>query len=79
MIPQVVHHRDLIEPIKNSDIKDAELLSMEKLTVIRRVAGIFLSEQDTYYASHREKVWQNASTGSLLSYSYAHELTAIRE
>jgi len=76
--PQMNNYKDLLQPIKESDIAKAEPLSRRELAIIAKVARIFPKDQDVYDASHREEVWQDALTGSLLPYSSAHELTEIQ-
>jgi hypothetical protein len=75
--PQLNCYRDLVKPIKASDINDAEPLSDEELRIIQRVAEKFPTEQEVYDAAHREKVWIEAETGALIPYTCAHELTEI--
>ena len=75
--PQMNNYRDLIKPIKDSDVNDAEPLSEEELRIIHQVAERFPNEEGVYNAAHREKVWQESSTGALIPYSRANELTEI--
>ena len=75
--PQLNNYRDLVKPIKASDINDALPLSDEELRIIQRVAEKFPTEQDVYDAAHREKVWIETETGALIPYACAHELTEI--
>ena len=75
--PQLNNYKDLVKPIKASDESDAEPLSTEELRIIRKVAEKFPGEEAVYEAAHREKVWQEAATGSLIPYSCAYELTEI--
>lgn len=75
--PQLNNYRDLVRPIKESDINAAEPLSEEELRIIHRVAANFPTEQDVYDAAHREKIWMKTETGGLIPYSCAHELTAL--
>lgn len=75
--PQLNNYRDLVKPIQESDIKDAESLSQEELRVIDQVAETFPDEQEVYDAAHREKIWLEAKTGVLIPFSCAHELTEI--
>jgi hypothetical protein len=60
--PQLNNYRDLVKPIQESDIKDAEPLSQEELRVIHQVAEAFPNEQEVYDAAHREKIWLEAKT-----------------
>jgi putative zinc finger/helix-turn-helix YgiT family protein len=75
--PQLNNYRDLIKPIKDSDVNDAEPLSDEELRIIDQVAKRFSNEDDVYSAAHREKIWKESSTGALIPYSRANELTGI--
>jgi len=75
--PQLNNYKDLVKPIKESDETITERLSDEELRIIQRVVDKFPKENAVYDAAHREKVWQEASTGSLIPYSCAHELTEI--
>ena len=75
--PQLNNYRDLIKPIKDSDVNDAEPLSEEEFRIIHQVAEKFPNKEDVYNAAHREKVWQKSATGALIPYSRANELTEI--
>ncbi len=75
--PQLNNYRDLVKPIKASDVNDAEPLSDEELRIIQRVAEKFPTEQEVYDAAHREQVWLEAETGALIPYTCVHELTEI--
>ena len=58
-------------------MNDAEPLSEEELRIINQVAEKFPNEEDVYDAAHREKIWQVSTTGALIPYSRANELTEI--
>ncbi len=75
--PQLNNYRDLVKPIKASDVNDAEPLTNEELRIVGYVAEKFPDEQDAYDAAHREKIWMETDTGALIPYSCAHELTEI--
>lgn len=75
--PQLNNYRDLVKPIKASDIQDAEPLTDEELRIIRQVAKTFPTENSVYQAAHRERVWFEAEIGALIPYACAHELTEI--
>jgi len=75
--PQLNNYKDLVKPIKESDETMTEPLSDEELRIIRKVVDKFPEENAVYDAAHREKVWQEATIGSLIPYSCAHELTEI--
>jgi putative zinc finger/helix-turn-helix YgiT family protein len=75
--PQLNNYRDLIKPIKDSELEDAEPLSEEERRIIEHVARRFPNEEDVYRAAHREKIWQESPVGALISYSKAGGLTEI--
>jgi len=75
--PQLNNYRDLVKPIKESDINVAEPLSDQELRLINQVAEKFPTEQDVYDAAHREKIWIDSEIGALIPYSCAHGLTEI--
>ena len=75
--PQLNNYKDLVKPIKASDVSEAEPLSEEEFRIIGQIAEKFPHEQDVYDAAHREKIWQASPTGALIPYSRAHELTEI--
>jgi len=77
--PQLNNYRDLVKPIKDSEVGDAEPLSMEEIRILHQVAEKFPKEKDVYNAAHREKIWQETPTGALIPYSRANELTEICE
>jgi len=75
--PQLNNYKDLVKPIKESDETIAEQLSGEELRIVQRIVERFPKEMAVYEAAHRERVWIEAATGSLIPYSCAHELTEI--
>jgi DNA-binding transcriptional regulator YiaG len=75
--PQLNNYRDLVKPIKGSNILDAEPLSDEELQIIRQVAEHFPAERDVYDAAHRENVWKEAGIGDPIPYTCACQLTEI--
>lgn len=75
--PQLNNYKDLVISIKESDESLTEPLSEEELRIIRNLAKKFPDERDVYDAAHREMVWQNALTGSLISYTKADALTEV--
>lgn len=76
--PQLNNYRDLIEIIRGDDETKAEPLSPEEKKIISRVALTFHSKRSIYNASHREKIWEQKSFGSLIPYSDAAKLTEIQ-
>ncbi len=75
--PQLNNYRDLIDPIKASDVNDAEPLSDAEKGILKKIAEKFPDEQMIYDAAHREVIWREAKIGALIPYSSAHELTEI--
>jgi len=75
--PQLNNYRDLVSPIKESDVSRAEPLSEEEFRIISQVAKKFPHEKDVYNAAHREKIWQESPAGALIPYSTTHDLTEI--
>ena len=75
--PQLNNYKDLVKSIKESDERQTEPLSEEEIRIIRNLAEKFPNERDVYDAAHRELVWQNARTGSLISYTKAAGLTEV--
>lgn len=75
--PQLNNYKDLVKPIKESGVTEVEPLSEEELRIVQRIVDRFPEEMAVYEAAHRERVWIEATTGSLIPYSCAHELTEI--
>lgn len=75
--PQLNNYKDLIQPIKEAESKDAEPLSNEEVKIIKQIVNRFPEEEKVYEAAHREKVWKETPIGALIPYSCAHELTEI--
>jgi putative zinc finger/helix-turn-helix YgiT family protein len=75
--PQLNNYRDLVKPIQESEVSEAEPLSQEEARIIERVAEKFPNEQEVYDAAHREKIWIEAETGALIPYPCASEITEI--
>ena len=75
--PQLNNYRDLIQPIKEAESKDAEPLSDEEVAIINKIVDRFPDEEKVYDAAHREKIWKETPIGALIPYSCAHELTEI--
>lgn len=75
--PQLNNYRDLVKEIKDSDINEAEPLTDEETRIVGYVAEKFPDEQEVYDAAHREEIWRDAPTGSLIPYPCAVELTEV--
>jgi len=75
--PQLNNYRDLVKPIQDSDLEEAEPLSPEEVRIIQCVAEKFPNDRDVYDAAHREKIWLESKTGALIPYSCASELSEI--
>ncbi|MGD9161054.1 MAG: type II toxin-antitoxin system MqsA family antitoxin [Desulfobacteraceae bacterium] len=76
--PQLNNYKELIDLIRNSDETKAEPLTYEERRIIIRVALSFPSKKSVFNAAHREKVWKNKTTGSIIPYSDADKLTEIQ-
>ena len=75
--PQLNNYKDLIQPIKAAESKDAEPLSEEEIRILKQIINKFPEEEMVYEAAHREKIWKETPIGALIPYSCAHELTEI--
>ena len=75
--PQLNNYKDLVSEIKDSDESSAEPLSKEELLIIQSIAEKFPNEQQVYNAAHREVIFQEAPTGTMISYTLAARLTEI--
>jgi putative zinc finger/helix-turn-helix YgiT family protein len=73
--PQLNNYRELVKSIRESNIKDAEMLSEEELRVIHQVADKFPDERQVYDAAHRERVWRESKMGALIPYTCANDLS----
>jgi putative zinc finger/helix-turn-helix YgiT family protein len=73
--PQLNNYRDMLELIKKADTKKAEPLTTEEEAIIVKICETFPTERKAYNAAHREAVWKNTSTGAIIPYSCAVELT----
>ena len=75
--PQLNNYKELLDPIKASDVNEAEPLTDEELGIIRQIAKRFPEDRDAFDAAHSEKVWIHSRIGSLIPYASAYELTEI--
>ncbi|RPI76049.1 MAG: DUF4065 domain-containing protein [Desulfobacteraceae bacterium] len=75
--PQLNNYRDLVDEILNADESFADALTAEEIKIIETIVKKFPREQMVYDAAHREKTWQKASNGALLSYLQARDLTEV--
>ena len=76
--PQLNNYKELIELIRDSDETKAEPLTDDEKRILIRVALSFPSKDSVFKAAHREEVWKNKTTGSLIPYSDADKLTEIQ-
>jgi len=76
--PQLNNYKELIDLIREEDETTAKPLTLEEKKIIVRVALTFPTKRSVYDAAHREEVWKNKSTGSIIPYSDASKLTEIR-
>jgi putative zinc finger/helix-turn-helix YgiT family protein len=75
--PQLNNYRELVGLIGESDETTAPPLTPEERKVIVKVALTFPTQQLVYDATHREEIWANKSSGSLIPYSDSSKLTQI--
>lgn len=75
--PQLNNYKDLVSEIKNSDDLSAEPLSDAEIRIIQTIAERFPHEQQIYDAAHREVIWEESPTGTLIPYSLSTRLTEI--
>jgi putative zinc finger/helix-turn-helix YgiT family protein len=75
--PQLNNYRDLVNEIMRADESLAETLTAEEIKIIETIAQKFPREQMVYDAAHRERIWQNAVNGALISYLQALDLTEV--
>ncbi len=75
--PQLNNYRDLVSEIKHSVESDSEPLHETEIGIIQTIADQFPDERQIYAAAHRENVWKQAPTGTLISYAQAAKLTEI--
>lgn len=76
--PQLNNYKELLELIREADESTAEPLTPEEKKVIVRVAVTFPIKQSIINAAHREEVWKNKGTGSIIPYSDSSKLTEIQ-
>lgn len=76
--PQLNNYKELIELISDSDENKAKPLTDDEKKIIIRVALSFPEKRLAYDASHREEVWKNKATGSIIPYFDAEKLTEIQ-
>ena len=75
--PQLNNYRDLIGTIGQSDISEAEPLSVEENKIIKVMSTIFPKKQRIYDAAHREQIWKSKSIGQIIPYSDSSDLTEL--
>ena len=75
--PQLNNYRDLVDEIMSTDESLTETLTAEEIKIIETITNKFPREQMVYDAAHREKIWQKAVNGALLSYLQARDLTGV--
>ena len=75
--PQLNNYRELVEDILNADEKEAEPLSMEELMIVNKIAYVFPTNQSVYDAAHKEDIWKNTPTGSIIPYNTAPSLKMV--
>jgi hypothetical protein len=75
--PQLNNYRDLVDEIMSADESLEDALTAEEIKIIETIVKKFPHEQMVYDAAHRERIWQNAVNGALLSYLQARDLTGV--
>lgn len=75
--PQFNNYRDLIDPIKKTNDKKAEPLTLEEKNILKRIVKVFPDPQKIYNASHLEIIWKNRPIGEIIPYSYSSKLKAL--
>lgn len=77
MGPQLNNYRDLVGEIFKADPAAVSPLSEAEHAIIAAVAATFPTNKQIYDSSHREAIWQRCTTGAIISYSKAAELTGL--
>jgi putative zinc finger/helix-turn-helix YgiT family protein len=75
--PQMNNYRELIGSIRTADETQAEPLSDSEQRIIERIARTFTKDQMVYEAAHREEIWVEKATGSLIPYTDAVRLAGL--
>ena len=75
--PQLNNYRELIDEIKNADETSAEPLTPEEKRIINRISRTLPEEQMIYDAAHREKIWEEKSSGEIIPYSDSAGLIGV--
>lgn len=75
--PQMNNYKDLIDDILNADVTKAEPLSEGEERIIAKIAATFPKDRMAYDAAHREQVWEEKPTGTLIPYTDAVRLTEV--
>ncbi len=75
--PQLNNYKDLIDDIMKTDENETEPLSGEEIKIIKKIVIAFPDKQMTYDAAHREIIWRNKTTGDIIPYTDADELTEL--
>jgi putative zinc finger/helix-turn-helix YgiT family protein len=75
--PQLNNYKDLLALIKKADTKKAEPLTAEEEKIIAKISKTFSTGKKVYNAAHREAIWEKTSTGAIIPYSSAAQLTEI--
>jgi len=75
--PQLNNYRELIDPIKDSNEKEAEPLTDSEIIILEKITSQFPEEEMVYDAAHRELVWKETAVGALIPYEKAYQLTEV--
>jgi len=75
--PQMNNYRDLVDCILDADESMAEPLSDSEQRIIERIVRAFPKDRMVYDAAHREEIWKEKTTGSLIPYTDAFRLAGL--
>lgn len=77
MGPQLNNYADLVDAIKKADESVEDPLTDEEIAIIKAIARAYPTPASVYHASHREMVWKKRTTGAIIPYTDAMQLTQI--
>lgn len=75
--PQINNYKDLLDEIMGADEAIAEAFKDKEIRIIRRVALAFPTDQQVINAAHRELIWKEKPTGTMIPYTDADRLMEI--
>ena len=71
------NYRDLVDSILEAEEAMAEPLSDGEQRIVERIARAFPKDRMVYNAAHREEIWREKATGSLIPYPDAFRLAGL--